>query len=82
MPLGGSIRGVRPGVKALRNEREIADDPDREAKLQMYQRRAELEAPLFDPDQVNIEVLSQPAAIRKEQRIPHRTSRRRSPKRR
>ena len=57
MSLGGSIRGVRPGAKALRNEREIADDPDREAKLQMYQRRAEIGAPLFDPGQVTVDLL-------------------------
>ena len=50
MSLGGSIRGVRPGVKALRNEREIFEDPDREAKLQMYERRAEIGVPLFEPD--------------------------------
>ena len=82
MSLGGSIRGVRPGAKALRNEREVADDPDREAKLQMYQRRAEIGAPLFDPDQVTIEVLTKPVAIAKEQHVSPRSRRRRSSKRR
>ena len=82
MSLGGSIRGVRPGAKALRNEREIADDPDREAKLQMYQRRAEIGAPLFDPGQVTVELLAESVAIRKKPVPARGAKRRRSAKRR
>ncbi len=52
MALDSPIRGVRPGVRALRNEREVFVDPERESKLQMYQRRAELELPLFDPNRM------------------------------
>ncbi len=50
MAIGGRVRGYRPGVWALRNERDIADDPEREAKLLMYQQRALSGTPLFEED--------------------------------
>ena len=50
MAIGGRVRGYRPGVWALRNERDLAGDPEREAKLQMYQQRALSGTPLFGED--------------------------------
>jgi len=82
MSLGGSIRGVRPGMKALRNEREILVDPDREAKLQMYQRRAEIGVPLFDPDQVAVEIAPEPVEPRRKRTTSRKRKRHRPTRRR
>ena len=48
MNIGGRVRGYRPGVWALRNEREVFDDPTREDKVLMYQQRALAGQPLFE----------------------------------
>ena len=46
--LGGHVRGYRPGDFVVRTEREVFVDPEREAKLLLYEQRAEAGMPLFD----------------------------------
>ena len=46
--LGGHVRGYRPGDFITRAEREFFDDPEREAKLLVYEQRAKAGEPLFD----------------------------------
>jgi hypothetical protein len=50
MAIGGRVRGYRPGIWALRNERDVAMDPDREAKLLAYQAKALAGVPLFEKE--------------------------------
>ena len=46
--LGGHVRGYRPGDFVVRNEREVFADPEREAKILIYEQRAKAGEPLFD----------------------------------
>ncbi len=47
--LGGhDVRGYRPGDFVVRNEREVFVDPEREAKILLYEQRAEAGMPLFN----------------------------------
>ena len=50
MAIGGRVRGYRPGIWALRNERDVFIDPDREAKLMAYQAKALAGVPLFEEE--------------------------------